>query len=98
MSSPEQQKIVYAGIEFTDISSEEVREYVLSNKAYVKIENPIGLHVSKSGGHRIFNAVAGYYIQVKEGWFISWKRRQVTELDEASDVRTIISTADPFVM
>lgn len=95
---PEEQKIVYAGKDFTDISSEEVREYVLSNKAYVKIENPLGIAVSDTGGHRIFNATHAYYIQPREGWFISWKRRQVVEINEETQDRTVIWTADPFVM
>jgi len=40
---------------WTDISSEQYRVYEFSDKD-VKIENPLMLSVSKSGGHRIFDA------------------------------------------
>jgi hypothetical protein len=62
--------------EWNDISSERYRVYEFSDKE-VRIENPLTLNVSRSGGHRIFDAKgishyvpAGYrhlYWEVKDG-------------------------------
>lgn len=61
---------------FADISSESFRVYEFADKT-VRIEEPLALSVSQSGGHRIFDASgvshyvpSGYrhlYWQVKEG-------------------------------
>jgi len=45
-----------SGLEFTDISSEAERVYNFGNRGFVKITNPEKLHVSDSGGHRIYSA------------------------------------------
>jgi len=60
---------------FSDISSEEFREYLLfTPDKPLKIEGkPMKLNVSESGGHRIFTSSWCYYIQPKEGWAIRWK-------------------------
>jgi len=41
------------------------------------IRAPLYLHVSASGGHRIYSD-AGYcwYVQPKEGWYIKWIPRE----------------------
>jgi hypothetical protein len=63
-----------SGLEFTDISSESFREYHFSNGRLLKIFKPLFLHVSKSGGHRVFDDDGiSYYIQPSEGWFITWQ-------------------------
>jgi len=68
-------------LEFQDISSEEWREYVTptgadSNKALViRIEAPLKLHVSASGGHRVFSA-DGVSHYIPAGWkHLRWKAR-----------------------
>jgi len=58
---------------FTDISSEEYREYLFPQGASVLIQNPTHLHVSKSGGHRILDA-NGVSHYVPKGWIhLRWK-------------------------
>jgi hypothetical protein len=62
---------------FTDISSERVRIYEGWTDGFsVKIDNPLQLSVSKSGGHRIFDAQGGsHYIQ--PGWkHLHWTVRK----------------------
>lgn len=65
------------GLAFTDISSESEREYHFPSGQRLFIDKPLYLHVSKSGGHRLY-AEDGYcyYIQPKEGWWIKWKVRE----------------------
>lgn len=46
-----------SGLEFIDISSENVRWYIFEGGQIVEIEYPSWLHVSPSGGHRILDAV-----------------------------------------
>jgi hypothetical protein len=54
-------------IAFTDISVELWREYVFPDGQIVRIENPTGLNVSKSGGHRLTDAQGmGHYVPA--GW------------------------------
>ena len=66
-----------SGLEFTDISSEKFRRYTFSDGRIVHIDNPLFLHVSKSGGHRVFSEEGvSYYIQPSEGWFINWVARK----------------------
>jgi hypothetical protein len=43
-------------LEFTDIASEAWREYRFADGSTVRIDNPLKLNVSDSGGHRIFDA------------------------------------------
>ena len=58
---------------FTDISSEKVRFYHFHNKEVLRIDNPLYLHVSENGGHRILDADENcYYIRPGEGWYIHW--------------------------
>jgi len=54
-------------LDFTDISSELWREYRFLNDATVRIEEPLKLNVSASGGHRIFDA-AGVSHYIPTGW------------------------------
>lgn len=56
-----------SGLEFVDISSELKRTYQFANGVAVVIDKPMLLNVSKSGGHRIFDAqeVSHY---VPSGW------------------------------
>ena len=62
-----------SGLEFTNISSESVREYNFPNGTKLTIESPMYLNVSKSGGHRVFSSDGwSYYIQPKEGWWVRW--------------------------
>lgn len=58
--------------EFTDISSEATRTYNFGSKGFVKINNPMKLSVSPSGGHRIFSA-DGHSHYIPSGWVqLSW--------------------------
>jgi hypothetical protein len=59
---------------FTDISSEEYRSYDFGEK-FVRIERPIALSVSKSGGHRILDAdEKSHYIP--SGWIhLIWRAK-----------------------
>ena len=61
-------------LEFKDISTEKYREYVFPNSNKLLIKNPLFLHVSTSGGHRLFDAQStAWYVQPKEGWSLKWK-------------------------
>lgn len=60
-------------LEFTDISSEEWREYQFLGGEIVRINAPLKLNVSKSGGHRIFDA-NGISHYIPPGWIhLKWK-------------------------
>lgn len=57
---------------FTDISSEEFRVYEFDG-CDVTIDEPLKLHVSASGGHRIFDAM-GVSHYIPTGWkHLYWK-------------------------
>ena len=43
-------------LEFVDISSEQWREYQFLGGETIRIDAPLKLNVSESGGHRIFDA------------------------------------------
>lgn len=63
-------------LDWQDISSEAFRQYdcvTPSGPAYLRIDNPEWLAVSKSGGHRIVTADGtGHYIPA--GWVrVSWQ-------------------------
>lgn len=61
-----------SGLTFTDISSESYRAYFWAD-SMLKIERPLMLHVSESGGHRVF-AEGGKSFYVKPGWrYIQWE-------------------------
>lgn len=57
---------------FEDISSELYREYRFLGGDMVRIEAPLKLNVSESGGHRIFDA-KGVSHYIPAGWIhLSW--------------------------
>ena len=57
---------------FTDISSEQWREYQFLGGDTVQIEQPLQLNVNDSGGHRIFDA-EGVSHYVPAGWIhLKW--------------------------
>jgi hypothetical protein len=65
-----------SGLEFTDISSELERIYLYETGAELTIKEPTHLHVSDSGGHRIFTK-AGQSFYVRTGWIaIKWTVRE----------------------
>lgn len=60
-------------LEFKNISSEKFREYTFPNGNIYRIDGPIALHVSKSGGHRVIcDNGKCHYVQPREGWAIRW--------------------------
>jgi len=60
---------------FTDISSEDFRVYEFEAMNLVRIEKPLRLHVSASGGHRIFDA-QGFSHYIPSGWRrLMWKAK-----------------------
>lgn len=62
-------------LEFSDISSEESRQYDFSGGESVVITNPLKLNVSASGGHRIFDAF-GVSHYIPAGWLhLSWETK-----------------------
>lgn len=64
-----------SGLEFTDISSEESRVYTFPNGS-VTVLGPTHLHVSKSGGHRIFS-IDGLSRYIPSGWIcLTWKAKR----------------------
>lgn len=65
-----------SGLEFIDISSEIYREYNFPNGKQLLINHPLYLHISESGGHRLFTRNGtSYYIRVCEGWYIEWRAK-----------------------
>lgn len=66
-----------SGLDFKDISSELERTYTFPNGNTYYIKEPLFLHVSASGGHRLYSADGlCHYVQPREGWAISWKVRE----------------------
>jgi hypothetical protein len=60
-----------SGLEFVDISTETFREYTFPNIT-VRIDEPLKLNVSKSGGHRIFDAKGNSHY-IPTGWIhLKW--------------------------
>ena len=53
---------------WTDISTEEFREYRFPDEQTVRIEKPLKLKVSRSGGHRIVAEGGNFY--VPPGWLV----------------------------
>lgn len=65
-----------SGLEFKDISSEEIREYVFPNMDCISIKEPLWLHVSDSGGHRLFNK-EGVSWYIPSGWIcLTWVAKE----------------------
>jgi hypothetical protein len=64
-----------SGIEFTPINTELYRCYRFENGSVVRIEEPLFLNVSDSGGHRIFdNKNTSHYIPA--GWIhLYWESK-----------------------
>lgn len=62
-------------LHFVDITSEKYREYVFASGVIIRIDNPIKLHVSSTGGHRIFDGASmSHYIP--KGWIqLRWFAR-----------------------
>lgn len=61
-----------SGLEFTDISTEAVRRYHYKGGDTVEIPNPLWLNVSRSGGHRVFDA-QGVSHYIPKGWIeLTW--------------------------
>lgn len=68
-----------SGLEFTDISSEKFRKYIFMSTDGTLVSNeypePIGLNVSKSGGHRLILS-SGVCAYIKPEWIaIHWKAK-----------------------
>lgn len=62
--------------EFSDISSEQSRTYVFPDQSIVVINRPLKLSVSKSGGHRIFDAY-GLSHYIPSGWnHLYWEAKE----------------------
>lgn len=62
-----------SGLAFSDISSEAFRVYEFSNGKEVRIDEPLRLNVSPSGGHRLFDA-SGTSHYIPKGWVhLRWK-------------------------
>lgn len=60
---------------WNDISSEQFRVYEFAEKQ-VRIDNPLQLNVSRSGGHRVFDA-SGVSHYIPGGWIhLFWKAKQ----------------------
>lgn len=65
-----------SGLKFVDISSEKYRTYFFSADKWVMIENPTHLHVSASGGHRVFDA-QGLSHYIPKGWIhLMWEAKE----------------------
>ena len=56
-----------SNLKFNDISSEEWREYVFSDALIVRINGPLGINISKSGGHRLVDS-DGTSHYIPRGW------------------------------
>lgn len=60
-------------LKWNDITDEKVREYTFPNGRKLRIDKPLKLNVSDSGGHRVWCEGHGYYVQPQEGWYIRWE-------------------------
>lgn len=71
--------INHTNYEFTDISSEEWREYVYIDGGKVarfRIDKPAWLHVSESSGHRVYNE-EGFSFYLNSSFVaIKWKTKE----------------------
>jgi hypothetical protein len=65
-----------SGLTFVDIDSERARTYRWKDGSEVNIDQRLKLNVSKSGGHRIFDA-HGKSHYVSPGWVhLSWVAKE----------------------
>lgn len=63
------------GIEFKDLSSEIFRSYEFPDGKIVKINKPLWINISKSGGHRVLDE-RGYSHYIPSGWIhLQWKAK-----------------------
>ncbi|MCK9532506.1 MAG: hypothetical protein M0R77_18495 [Gammaproteobacteria bacterium] len=63
-----------SGLNWNDISSEDYRVYEFAD-TQIKIQSPLKLNVSRSGGHRIFDA-NGVSHYIPGGWrHLYWEAR-----------------------
>jgi hypothetical protein len=61
---------------FKSIEDEEVRTYQFGFDQKVKILDPIALHISNSGGHRVVDS-AGVAHYIQSGWLaVSWVNKE----------------------
>lgn len=64
-----------SGLDFISIESEEFREYTFTGGQTLRILDPMWLHVSESGGHRVFDA-SGTSWYIPKGWLhLRWKAK-----------------------
>lgn len=64
-----------SGLTFSDISSEKYRSYEFSNGKIIRIDEPLKLNVSPSGGHRVFDS-EGVSHYIPKGWVhLQWKAK-----------------------
>lgn len=61
-----------SGLSFTNISSEMYREYVFGDRL-LRIHNPLWLHVSDKGGHRVFDAQGTSYYITPTWYWVTWE-------------------------
>lgn len=64
-----------SGLEFTDISSEAYRDYNWEN-FMVRVNFPMWLNVSKSGGHRLLDANGLSWYIVPGFKYIQWRNKE----------------------
>lgn len=66
-----------SGLVFTNICSEEFREYHFPKGESIRINNPTHLNVSASGGHRVFSSENGMSYYIPKGWILlAWKAKE----------------------
>ena len=61
-----------SGLKFDDINSEKTRIYHFSDGNTLVIEKPSKLHVSKSGGHRLYDESNKCYYVAPKWNYIEW--------------------------
>lgn len=72
--------MLHKEIEFVDIDSEEWRIYEFQGKSgtidKIKINSPISINVSESGGHRVLDA-EGISHYIPKGWIhLYWRTKE----------------------
>ena len=65
-----------SNLKFNDISSVEWREYVFSDTLIVRINGPLGINISKSGGHRLVDSDGNSHY-IPRGWkHLRWRVKE----------------------